>query len=101
MKVETLETTLRNAMKSIKELDKGLAFLNSKVKELTKLQKDCTGKGFFTWEFTKEEKTFIVYGIEQRSRGHEASTDRFLTIRAWHRGCQRYRVSESSQNWPF
>lgn len=43
MKVETLETTLRNAMKSIKELDKGLAFLNSKVKELKKLEKDWYG----------------------------------------------------------
>lgn len=43
MKVETLETTLRNAMKSIKELDKGLAFLYSKVKELKKLEKDWYG----------------------------------------------------------
>ena len=30
-------------MKSIKELDKGLAFLNSKVKELKKLEKDWYG----------------------------------------------------------
>lgn len=37
-KVETLETTLRNAMKSIDGLDKGLAFLKSEVEEL---KKDC------------------------------------------------------------
>ena len=42
MKVETLEVTTRNAMKSIEELDKGLAFLNNEVEELKKLEKDCT-----------------------------------------------------------
>ena len=42
-KVETLEATTRNAMKSIEELDKGLAFLNSEseVEGLKKLEKDC------------------------------------------------------------
>ena len=40
-KVETLEVTTRSAMKSIEELDRGLAFLNSEVEELKKLEKDC------------------------------------------------------------
>ena len=42
IKVETLEVTTRNAMKSIEELDRGLAFLNKEVEELKKLEKDCT-----------------------------------------------------------
>ena len=41
-KVETLEATTRNALKSIEELDGGLAFLNSEVEGLKKLKKDCT-----------------------------------------------------------
>ena len=40
-KVETLEATKRNAMKYVEKLDRGLAFLNSKVEGLKKLQKDC------------------------------------------------------------
>ena len=40
-KVETLETTARNAMKSIEELDRGLAFSNSEIEGLKKLEKDC------------------------------------------------------------
>jgi len=40
-KVETLEATTRNAVKSIEELDRGLAFLNSEVEGLKKLEKDC------------------------------------------------------------
>ena len=42
MKMETLEATTRNAMTSIKELDRRLAFLNNEVGELKKLEKDCT-----------------------------------------------------------
>ena len=42
MKEETLDATTRNAMKSIEELDRGLAFLNNEVEELKKLEKDCT-----------------------------------------------------------
>ena len=42
VKVETLEATTRNAMKSIEELDRGLAFLNNEVEELKKREKDCT-----------------------------------------------------------
>lgn len=38
----TLEATTRDAMKSVPELDRGLAFMNSKVEGLTKLEKDCT-----------------------------------------------------------
>jgi len=39
--VETLEATTRNAMKYIEELDRGLAFLNSEVEGLKKLEKNC------------------------------------------------------------
>ena len=37
-----MEATTRNAMKSIEELDRGLAFLNNEVEELKKWEKDCT-----------------------------------------------------------
>ena len=37
MKVETLEATTRNEMKPMEELNRGLAFLNSEVEGLKKL----------------------------------------------------------------
>ena len=61
VKVETLEATTRNAMKSIEELDRGLAFLNNEVEELKKPGKTAllSDKKFSTWEFTKGGKTFV------------------------------------------
>ena len=70
-KVETLETTLTNAMKSINELDKGLPFLNSEVEELKKLEKDCTTprQEILYMGVYQEEKTFVFMVLkEQRTR---------------------------------
>ena len=67
-KVETLEATTRNAMKSIEELDKGLAFLNSEseVEGLKKLEKDCAAlrqQVLYMWVYQRREN-LRFYSIE-------------------------------------
>ena len=73
IKVETLEVTTRNAMKSIEELDRGLAFLNKEVEELKKLEKDCTAlrqKVLYMGVYQRREN-LRFYGIEDNPEGAE------------------------------
>ncbi|XP_067024761.1 uncharacterized protein [Acropora muricata] len=73
MKVETLEVTTRNAMKSIEELDRGLAFLNNEVEELKKLEKDCTAlrqEVLYMGVYQRREN-LRFYGIEEDPEGAE------------------------------
>lgn len=72
-KVETLEATTRNAMKSIEELDRGLAFLNSEVKGLKKLEKDCAAlrqEVLYLGVYERGEN-LRFYGIEEDLKGAE------------------------------
>ena len=72
-KVETLETTARNAMKSIEELDRGLTFLNSEVEGLKKLEKDCAvlrQEVLYMGVYQRREN-LCFYGIEQDPEGAE------------------------------
>ena len=72
-KVETLEATTRNAMKSIEELDRGLAFLNSEVEGLKKLERDCAAlrqQVLYMGVYQRREN-FRFYGIEEDPEGAE------------------------------
>ena len=72
-KVETLEATTRNAMKSIETLDKGLAFLNSEVEGLKKLEKDCAAlrqQVLYMGVYQRREN-LRFYGIEEDPEGAE------------------------------
>ena len=74
MKVETLEVTTRNAMKSIEELDRGLAFLNNEVEELKKLETDCTAlrqEVLYMGVYQRREN-LRFYGIEEDPEGAES-----------------------------
>ena len=67
LKVETLEATTRNAMKSVEELDKGLAFLNNEVEGLKKLEKVCTAlrqEVLYMGVYQRREN-LRFYGIEE------------------------------------
>ena len=69
----TTTTTTRNAMKSIKELDKGLAFLNSEVEGLKKLEKDCAAlrqQVLYMGVYQRREN-LRFYGIEEDPEGVE------------------------------
>ena len=72
-KVETFETTTRNAMKSIEELDRGLAFLNSKVEGLKKLEKQCTvlRQEVLYMGVDQRRENLHFYGIEEDPEGAE------------------------------
>ena len=72
-KVETLEVTTRNAMKSIEELDRGLAFLNKEVEELKKLEKDCTAlrQEVLYMGVNQRRENLRFYGIEEDPEGAE------------------------------
>ena len=73
MKIETLEATTRNAMKSIEELDRGLAFLNNEVEELNKLEKDYTAlrqEVLYMGVYQRREN-LRFYGIEEDPEGAE------------------------------
>ena len=73
VKVETLEATTRNAMKSIEELDRGLAFLNNEVEELKKREKDCTAlrqQVLYMGVYQRREN-LRFYGIEEDPEGAE------------------------------
>ena len=72
-KVETLEETTRNAMKSIGELDRGLAFLNSEVEGLKKLEKDCAAlrqEVLYMGVYQRREN-LRCYGIDADPEGAE------------------------------
>jgi len=72
-KVETLEATTRNAMKSIEELERGLAFLNNEVEGLKKLEKDCTAlrqEVLYMGVYQRRENVRF-YGIEEDTEGAE------------------------------
>ena len=60
-------------MKSIEELDRGLAFLNSEVKGLKKLEKDCTAlrQEVLYMGVYQRRKNLRFYGIEEDSEGAE------------------------------
>jgi len=72
-KVETLEATTRNAMKSIEELDRGLALLNSEVKRLKKLEKNCAAlrQEVLYMEVYQRRENLCLYGIEENLEGAE------------------------------
>lgn len=73
VKVESLDSTTRKAMKSIDELDKGMTFLNGEVEHLKKLEKDCAAfrqEVLYMGVYQRREN-LRFYGIEEDPEGAE------------------------------
>ena len=72
-KVETLESKITGAAKSIEELDKGMAFLNSDVERLKKLEKDCSAlrQEILYMGVYQRRENLRFYGIEEDPEGAE------------------------------
>lgn len=72
-KVETLESKITGAAKSIEELDKGMAFLNSDVERLKKLEQDCSAlrQEILYMGVYQRRENLRFYGIEEDPEGAE------------------------------
>ena len=92
-KVETLEESTKKANKAIEELDSGMAFLNSEVEELKKMEKECGAlrQEILYMGVYQRRENLRFYGIKEDSEGTEDTQQVLVGLGD--------RIPKSAQNW--